>query len=118
MGEGSYHLAGGLIILRVSNLVGNEVFVKREPVIPGDARQHFACFFGRSWINLFATLDQQRVGEIVKDGTAGSQVFDDIETQAGGFDGCSRCRDPARPPFKKCFAVSVSERDRINPASL
>ena len=97
----------------MADLVGDEVFVKRESIRTGDAGQHFAGFFRRAQINtlvaLYQPLDQQLVREIVEDCRAGSQVFDLVEAQAGGFDGGGGCGNPTRPALEESFRVGVGE---------
>src|SRR5260370_33781453 len=116
------HSSRCVAILRVADLVGDEVFVKREAIRTGDTGQHFAGFFRCAQINTLAALyqprDQQLVREIVKDCRAGSQVFDLIEAQAGGFDGSVGCGNPTRPALEKSFRVGVGESYRTDSRAL
>ena len=64
-------------VLRVTDLVGDEVFVKREAIRTGDVGQDCAGFFRRAQVNFLAALNQsfvqQLVRKIVKDRGARSQ---------------------------------------------
>ena len=61
----------GLHVLRMTNLIRDEILVERKAVFAGDARQHGRSFFGRAQTHLFAPLDERRVSEVVEHGGAG-----------------------------------------------
>ena len=71
-GKQGKNFARCFAILRVANLVGDEVFVERELIRGDNTGQHFAGFFRSTRINFLAALNQQSVREVMIDGRAGS----------------------------------------------
>ena len=57
-------------ILCVSDLVGDEVFVEREPILADDVRQHGGSLFRSSRHYVLAALDQRSISEVMEDGPA------------------------------------------------
>src|SRR5437588_5987219 len=102
-------------ILSMSNFVSQEVFVKSESISGDNVSEHGAGLFRRTQLDIFAALDQETVREIMKNGTAGSQVIDHIKRHASSFDCRRGRRNPTWPTFKKLLCISVRERDSINP---
>src|SRR5438309_2057414 len=98
----------------MSDLVGDEVFIKREFVLGDSVRQYFAGFFRSPQVNRFAERNQDGIRKVLIDRATRNQIRYSVKGQAGSFDCGSRGGNPARPALKERSSVSISKSDRLN----
>src|SRR5882672_6062549 len=77
--ERAEYAAGGLVVLSVTYLIRDEVFIECEFVGRGNVCQHLTGIFGSARSDGLAAIDQHRISEILIDGTSSSQVSYCIE---------------------------------------
>ena len=73
------HLLRRFVILRVADLVGDEVFIKREAVTRDNSGQDRGRLFRTPQADGLATFTQQSISEIVKDGPPGFKILNQVE---------------------------------------
>ena len=110
--------ARGFHVLSVPDLIRDEVFVKREAMCSGNSSQNLASLFRRSGFDIFASLNQETIGVIHKNGTPGAHIFKIIELHSCCFDCGCRCRYPSRSLLEKFLCVGVGENVRRNSCAL
>ena len=74
----------------MTDLVGDEVFIKREFILGDDVRQYFSGLFRSPRLNRFAALNQHGIRKVLIHGATSDQIRHCVKGQAGSFDGGGR----------------------------
>src|SRR5882724_13560645 len=98
----------------MSDLIGDEVFVKGKPILAGDAREDCGGFVGRARSYVLTPFNKCSISEVVENSATSLVVDHSTKGYSSGFHCSGRRRDPARAFVEETLGVSIRESYRRN----
>src|SRR6266550_3253873 len=98
----------------MSDLVGNEILVKRKPIFADNPCENRCGFVGAARADLLPTLNENRICEVLVDCASALEIGNCSETQSCRFHGGRGCRNPPRARIEKLLHIGIRECDWFN----